>query len=175
MDAIINYFNDGNSVSNIFVTLGVIVAIIICIEKAIRWIYQKFLLAYKKKKGYEDEATTINNNTEQIKNLVASIENLGELLNKQYQHLDRKIDDQKERITKIDEDGKKRDCAILRDRILGGMRYFSQNKDEHGNVHVGITDHENMEHLFEEYFNCHGNGTVKSMYENEFKKFIIDK
>ena len=77
--------------------------------------------------------------------------------------------------TLIDEEGKKRDCAILRDRILGGMRYFSQNRDEQGNVHISISAHENMEHLFEEYFNCHGNGTVKSMYENEFKKFIIDK
>ena len=97
------------------------------------------------------------------------------MLNKQYQHLDKKIDEQKERITKIDEEGKKRDCAILRDRIIQSLRYFSQKKDESGIVHISLADHENMEALFIEYFECNGNGTVHTMYENEFKNWIIDK
>ena len=175
MEAIIAYINEGHSITDLLSTILVIAAIIVCVEKFIKWIYCLFIKMYKRKRGQEDENTTIVKNTEQIKNLTSAIDNLADLLNKQYQHLNKKIDEQKERITKIDEEGKKRDCALLRDRILGGMRYFSQNKDEHGNVHIGITDHENMEHLFEEYFNCRGNGTVKSMYENEFKKFIIDK
>ena len=175
MELLITYLNDGHSITDLFTSIVIIAAIIVCVEKFIKWIYSLFIKAYRRKRGQEDETTTIAENTEQIKNLTTTIDNLADLLNKQYQHLDKKIDEQKERITKIDEDGKKRDCALLRDRILGGMRYFSQNKDEHGNVHIGITDHENMEHLFEEYFNCHGNGTVKTMYENEFKKFIIDK
>ena len=95
MSAMIEYFNSGHNSTDLLLALAVIIAIIISIEKGIRWIYQKFLLLYRTKKGYEDEATTINNNTEQIKNLVVSIENLGELLNKQYQHLDKKIDEQK--------------------------------------------------------------------------------
>lgn len=175
MEAIIAYLNEGHSIVELLSSILVIVSIIICVEKAIKWIYGLFLKMYKRKRGQESEFTTIEENTEQIKNLTTTIDNLADLLNKQYQHLDKKIDEQKERITKIDEDGKKRDCALLRDRILGGMRYFSQNKDEQGNVHISITDHENMEHLFEEYFNCNGNGTVKVMHENEFKKFIIDK
>ena len=175
MEAIIQYFNNGHSFVDLFSSIIVIVAIIVCIEKAIQWTYKKFLLLYKKKKGYEDEATIINSNTEQIKNLTVSIDNLANLLNKQYQHLDKKIDEQKERITQIDEDGKKRDCSILRDRILGALRYFSKNVDEQGRVHISIAEHENIEHLFEAYFSCHGNGTVKTMYENEFKNWIIDK
>lgn len=174
MNAMIEYFNGGHNSTDLLLALAVIIAIIISIEKGIRWIYQKFLLLYRTKKGYEDEATTINNNTEQIKNLVVSIENLGELLNKQYQHLDKKIDDQKERITKIDEDGKKRDCALMRDRILGGMRYFCKNVDENGVVHISMADHENMSHLFEEYFKCGGNGSVKHLFDMEFSKFKID-
>lgn len=175
MEVLITYLNDGHSIADLLSTILVIAAIIVCAEKFIKWIYDLFVKLYKRKRGQEDETTTIVKNTEQIKNLASAIDNLADLLNKQYQHLDKKIDEQKERITQIDEDGKKRDCAILRDRILGGMRYFSQNRDGQGNVHISISDHENMEHLFEEYFNCHGNGTVRIMYENEFKNWIIDK
>ena len=85
-----------------------------------------------------------------------------------------KIDEQKEHLEIIDFEGKKRDCAVLRDRILAGMRYFSQNKDEHGVVHISMTDYENMNEMFSEYFNCNGNGVCHSLYENEFKKFKID-
>ena len=175
MELLITYLNDGHTIVDLLSTILVIAAIIVCVEKFIKWIYDLFIKMYKRKRGQEDENTTIVKNTEQIKNLASAIDNLADLLNKQYQHLDKKIDEQKERITKIDEEGKNRDCAILRDRIIQSLRYFSQKKDENDIVHISLADHENMEHLFEEYFNCHGNGTVKSMYENEFKKFIIDK
>lgn len=67
------------------------------------------------------------------------------------------------------------DKAILRDRIASGMRYFSQNKDEHGNVHISFSDYENMEALFREYFAKGGNGAFKKMYETEFRNFTIDR
>lgn len=175
MELLITYLNDGHTIVDLLSTIIVIATIIVCVEKFIKWIYDLFIKLYKRKRGQEDENTTIANNTEQIKNLATTIDNFADLLNKQYQHLDKKIDEQKERITKIDEEGKKRDCALLRDRILGGMRYFSQNRDDEENVHISISDHENMDALFTEYFNCHGNGTVHAMYENEFRKWIIDK
>lgn len=80
-----------------------------------------------------------------------------------------------DKLEKTEKEGKKRDRAFLRDRISGGMRFFCQNKDEDGNVHISVGDHENMEDLFKEYFDAGGNGTFKQMYDNEFKKFIIDK
>lgn len=80
-----------------------------------------------------------------------------------------------DKMEKSEKEGKKRDRAFLRDRISGGMRYFEQNKNENGIVHISLGDHENMEDLFKEYFSAGGNGTYKQMYENEFKKFIIDK
>lgn len=79
---------------------------------------------------------------------------------------------------KVDEQNaasNKTDLAILRDRIVGGMRYFSQNKDEYGKVHISFSDHENMEALFQEYFAKGGNGTIKNMYDNEFAHFSIDR
>jgi hypothetical protein len=86
-----------------------------------------------------------------------------------------KMDEQRGEMERCEIEGKKRDRAVLRDRISGGMRYFSSNADEDGNVHISVSDHENMESLFKEYFGAGGNGTFKQMYDNEFKKFIIDK
>lgn len=70
---------------------------------------------------------------------------------------------------------KSTDRAILRDRIASGMRYFSQNKDSDGNVHINFSDYENMEELFQQYFGKDGNGAFKKMYKTEFQQFIIDR
>ena len=83
-----------------------------------------------------------------------------------------KIDEQQNRIEKIDKDGKKRDCAVLRDRILAGMRYFSQNRDAEGNVHITLSDFENMKAMFDEYFKAGGNGVIKIIYDEEFFCFF---
>lgn len=89
--------------------------------------------------------------------------------------ISKKLDEQSRQLIDIDLEGKNRDCAILRDRLIGGIRYFEQNRDEDGIVHIKISDHENMKHLFEAYFGCRGNGTIRSIYDNEFKNWIIDK
>lgn len=88
--------------------------------------------------------------------------------------LHEKIDEQKTEMDATNEANIKTDCAMLRDRIASGMRYFGQNKDEHGVVHISFSDHENMEALFQEYFAKHGNGTFHHMYEHEFQHFIVD-
>lgn len=88
--------------------------------------------------------------------------------------LNDKIDKQHVHLEEIDKDGKARDCAILRDRILGGMRYFSQNIDENNNVHISATDFENMSKMFEEYEKAGGNGLIKHLKETEFNKFVVD-
>ena len=174
MEAVIAYLNEGHSIVELLSSILVIASIIVCVEKFIKWIYGLFIKLYKRKRGQESESTTIVENTEQIKNLTTSIENLANLLNKQYQHLDKKIDEQKERISKIDENGKKRDRSLMRDRLIQGMRYFSKQADENGVVHISMTDYENLEEMFKEYFKCGGNGVCHSLYENEFKKFKID-
>ena len=86
-----------------------------------------------------------------------------------------KIDEQKEEMDATNRANIKTDRAMLRDRIAGGMRYFSQNRDEDGNVHIAFSDYENMDALFREYFAKGGNGAFKKMYETEFQKFIIDR
>ena len=93
---------------------------------------------------------------------------------KEISKLHDKIDEQHIHLEEIDKDGKARDCAILRDRILGGMRYFSQNVDNSGNVHISTTDFENMSKMFEEYEKAGGNGLIKHLKETEFSKFVVD-
>lgn len=173
MDTVITYFSE-HSFLDLLSALVVIVAIVVCIEKFFKWLWNVFIKAYNKMKGREEEVSTIDKNTSEIKNLSKSIEDLGNLLNKQYQHLDRKIDEQKERLDIIDADGKRRDCSVLRDRLLSGLRYFSQNKDKNGNIHISMTDYENMSKMFEEYEKAGGNGLVKHLKESEFDKFIVD-
>ena len=86
-----------------------------------------------------------------------------------------KLNEQKREMDENNKANVKTDRAMLRDRITSGMRYFSQNKDEFGKVHISMSDYENMDSLFQEYFSKNGNGTFKKMYETEFKKFIIDR
>lgn len=85
-----------------------------------------------------------------------------------------KIDEQKAEMDKTNRANDKTDCAMLRDRIGSGMRYFSKNIGADGKVHISLSDYENMDALFKEYFAKHGNGAFKKMYEDEFKHFIID-
>lgn len=97
---------------------------------------------------------------------------------KQLNDLNNKFDEQKNQLEEtlegIDADGKRRDCSLMRDRLIQGLRYFSQQKDDEGIVHISMTDYENLNEMFTEYFNCNGNGVCHSLYENEFKKFKID-
>ena len=85
-----------------------------------------------------------------------------------------KIDEQHVHLEEIDKDGKRRDCSLMRDRILAGVRYFNQNRDEEGIVHISLTDFENMNSMIQEYFKAGGNGAVKHIYDLEFSKYKID-
>ena len=64
---------------------------------------------------------------------------------------------------------------MLRDRISSGMKYFSKNISVDGKVHISLSDYENMNALFQEYFSKNGNGAFKKMYHDEFERFIIDR
>lgn len=89
--------------------------------------------------------------------------------------LHNKIDKQQDEIEKNNEANNKTDCAMLRDRISSGMRYFTKNVKEDGKVHITLSDYENMDGLFQEYFSKHGNGAFKKMYKDEFEHFVIDR
>lgn len=97
---------------------------------------------------------------------------------KQLDDLSYKFDQQRvqleSKLEEIDKDGKSRDCSLLRDRLIQTTRYFSQQRDENGHVHVNLTEWENINEMFQEYFKAHGNGAVKKIYDEDFSKWIID-
>ena len=86
-----------------------------------------------------------------------------------------KIDEQKREMDAANKANIETDRAMLRDRIISGMRFFGQNKDDDGKVHINFSDYENMEALFQQYFAKGGNGTIHKMYVDEFQHFIIDR
>ena len=172
MNALMEYLEEF-TFSQLVATLVLIIVIVRGVERGWKEIKERLQTYYKKQKGIEIKETTLANHTEEIRQLSERFDKVVVAIESQYNTLINKIEEQNAHVNQIEEDGKRRDCAILRDRILSGMRHFSQNRDENGQVHISLTDHENMTHLFEEYFACGGNGTVKALYK-EFRTWIID-
>ena len=173
MEPITNYFTN-YTVVDLLAVIAMLVAVVIGIEKLTKWALKKLLTLYNYKRGIDRKEDILKTHTREIQALTERIDSLVGTLGSHYNSILGKVEEQQRQLERCEEAGKKRDRALLRDRISGGMRYFSQNKDENGVVHISVSDHENMEELFAEYFNTEGNGTFKQMYDNEFKKFIID-
>ena len=133
----------------------------------------------KTEKAIEEIKDTSKHNVQMFlqheKQVVEHIDSIKHEIVTELNKLHDKIDEQKVEMDKNSEKSKATDCVMLRDRIASGMRYFSQNKDADGNVHITFGDYENMEALFQEYFAKDGNGAFRKMYETEFQKFIIDR
>ena len=126
----------------------------------------------------ETSKTNVDMFIEHEKKVVAHFEDVKDEITKQLTELNNKFDEQQiqieNRLEVIDADGKRRDCTVFRDRLVQGLRHFSQNKDENGNVHISMSDYESMSKMFEEYDKAGGNGLVKHLKETEFDKFIVD-
>lgn len=186
----------------LFFSITLIVIVVRAIEKMGKKVYSYFIYLYNAKRGKEVEEETIGNSIKKIKELSNSVEEIEQQqkrnvamfteheleiihtletlsenmteLSGLVKNLDSKIDKQQQEIKRNNKATTEVDLTLLRDRILGAMRYFNQNVDELGRVHISMSDHENLSHLFDEYFKRNGNGSIKKKYENEFSKFIID-
>ena len=143
-----------------------------------------------KKEENEKRLKAVENAIEEIKNtskhnVAMFIDHEGQVVGKfmdikgeivaELDKLHVKMDEQQEEMRKNKKASDKTDCAMLRDRISSGMRFFGKNVDEDGKVHISFSDYVNMDALFQEYFSKNGNGPYKKMYEDEFKAFIIDR
>lgn len=135
-------------------------------------------------KNVEDSIVEIKNTSKHNVNMFLEherqvIDEFGDIKTEIVTELNRlydKLHEQQEEADRINEANRKTDCAMLRDRIASGMRYFSGDINPvDGKVHIKFSDYENMDALFQEYFAKDGNGPFKKMYEDEFKHFIIDR
>jgi hypothetical protein len=112
---------------------------------------------------------------EHEKQVIAQFEGIRNEIVTELGKLHDKIDEQRAEMDETNKANNKTDCAMLRDRIGSGMRYFSKNVCADGKVHISLSDYENMNALFQEYFAKHGNGAFKKMYDDEFVHFVIDR
>lgn len=174
MEDVITYFENYTMI-DLFYAVTLVVIVVRAFERFGKWCLGYLRAYYEKKRGIEKKDDIITAHTKEIKSLVERMDRMVSSVDSHYTLLLKKFNDQEKRLEQLDEEGKRRDCALLRNHILEGMRHFGQNVDEDGIVHISITDHENMDAMFTEYFGCNGNGTVHLMYENEFKNWIIDK
>lgn len=173
MEEIISFMSKGYTIVDVLVIISFLVVLVICIERFFKWCGKHLINYYNRKKGIEDKNNIIKTHSKEIDEITKKIDCIMTAINDQHNLLIEKIDIQEKKLNDIDNAGKQRDRALLKDRIIGGMRYFSQNVDNNGNVHISFSDHENMSDLFKEYFECGGNGTIKQMYEKEFKNWIV--
>lgn len=152
----------------------------------VEWLCKTFGIETKKMreaKEWQKRLTKAENDIAEIKK--TSKQNVDMFLSHEKQVIDQFIDirnDVVNELTRLHEkmdlnkkESDETDCAVLRDRLNSGMRYFSQNKDKYGRVHISLADYETLDGLFKKYFAKHGNGAFKRMYEEEFKTFIIDR
>lgn len=126
----------------------------------------------------EIKETSINNVNMFLEHERQTLEKIGHFKNEIVAELNKlhdKVDEQRAEMDEAKRASDKTDCAMLRDRIGSGMRYFSKNIGADGKVHISLSDYENMDALFKEYFSKHGNGAFKRMYEEEFTHFTIDR
>ena len=159
----------------------------------IEWLREKFGIETKKmrekrkwqkrlentEKSIEEIKDTAKKNVEMFleheRQVVGQFSGIKDEILEELNRMHDTLDAQKEEMIATNKANIKTDRAMLRDRIAGGMRFFTQNKDEDGYVHISFSDYENMEALFREYFAKDGNGAFKKMYESEFLKFKIDR
>lgn len=141
----------------------------------VEWVCKKFGIETKnmrEKRTWRERLEKVEKAIEEIKR--TSEHNVNMFLDHEKQVVEKFTDIKDEILLELKATAET-DRAMLRDRIASGMRYFSQNKDASGKVHINFSDYENMEALFQRYFERGGNGTFKKMYETEFRKFIIDR
>ena len=159
----------------------------------VEWLFKTFGLETKKmrekreweerlknaEKAISEIKDTANKNVsmfiEHEKQVVSQFAGIRDEIVEELNKLHKKMDKQQDEIERNNEASAKTDCAMLRDRISSGMRYFSKNVGPDGKVHISLSDYENMDALFDEYFSKHGNGAFKKMYEDDFLHFIIDR
>ena len=133
----------------------------------------------KTEKAIEEIKDASNRNVEMFleheKQVVEHIDSIKIEIVSELGKIHEKLDEHKAEIDKNHEESRATDCIILRDRLNGALRYFSQTKDENGQIHISRGDYENLEEMFQDYFKKGGNGEYRKAYKTEFQNFIIDR
>lgn len=119
------------------------------IEAICKWVKNKFLYFYNRKKNNDIFQTTVDKHEKDICDIHSKIDGLLDLIIQQ------------------DEQNKKIDCALLRDRIVQSYKYHKEVGK------ISALDYENLKELFVQYFARGGNHLVSNIYE-DFNTWTAD-
>lgn len=119
------------------------------VEAIYKWSKDKFLFFYNKKNNSDKLVKNVDKHEKDICDINSKIDGLLELIIQQ------------------DEQNKKIDCALLRDRIVQSYKHHKETGK------ISALDYENLKELFVQYFARGGNHLVSNIYE-DFKTWTAD-
>lgn len=119
------------------------------VEAIWKWAKDKFLYFYNRKSNSEKLVQNVDKHEKDICDIHAKIDGILDLIVQQ------------------DEQNKKIDCALLRDRIVQSYKYHKEVGK------ISALDYENLKELFIQYFARGGNHLVSNIYE-DFKTWTAD-
>ena len=119
------------------------------VEAIWKWCKAKFLYLYNRKSNSDKLVKDVDKHEKDICDIHAKIDGLLDLIVQQ------------------DEQNKKIDCALLRDRIVQAYKHHKESGK------ISALDYENLKELFIQYFARGGNHLVSNIYE-DFKTWTAD-
>ncbi|MDD3121941.1 MAG: hypothetical protein PHC62_00330 [Candidatus Izemoplasmatales bacterium] len=159
---------------NILRALFIVTAYITMIVLFINLLIKVFMKLYHTKRGIDTKDETIEKDIKKLQSDVYALQEIHredikkiycetEITNKELretiQQLKASMDREYDRTSKMNQ-------AILRNEIIRAFKEMKQNDDT-----ITPTDKENLDKLFENYFECGGNGLIKGI-KTEYDKII---
>jgi len=129
---------------------SLIVGAILTLGSVIGWLWRNFNKFYKLKKDNNDFHEMVIKHDLEIGQINIKVDQIIEV------------------IATHEEQDKKVDCSILRDRIIES---YKKNKEK-GTGTIGALDYENLNEMFSQYFARGGNHLVTRIYE-DFKTWNV--
>lgn len=130
------------TIGEVLKSVLIVVAIIFALYEIGSKLYDYFMKAHQNVNKEEEFRLTVERHSEEIQVINEKIDNLVNI------------------IEKNEEQTRKVDCAILRDRII---QSYSHHKDSGS---ISALDYENLNEMFTQYFARGGNHLVSKIYED---------
>ena len=129
---------------------SLLVGAVLTVGSIVGWIWRTFNKAYKIKKGNDEFHEMVIKHDKEISGITIKVDKIIDAL------------------AVHEEQNKKVDCSILRDRII--QRYKEIKERDNGNI--GALDYENLNEMFNQYFARGGNHLISRIFE-DFKTWKV--
>lgn len=134
---------------------------------------QEALIAVRKYPEYRQQSIKIQELLEgEIQETRKQSVKVQELLEEEIQELRVMIQDDKERIVRVEEHEKRRECNKLRDILLQNYRYYT-NKEKNPSQSWTEMEAEAFWELFRDYEELGGNGYMHTVVQPEMERLIV--